>query len=86
MLLPLLWLVSSSLKLEQRVFQFPPQWIPDPIRWINYYDALTFKPFHLYLKNTLLIAALNQVAILLLPPFVLMAGPAFWSSFAHCVS
>ncbi len=69
MLLPLLWLVSSSLKLEQRVFQFPPQWLPDPIRWINYYDALTFKPFHLYLKNTLLIAALNQVAILLAASF-----------------
>lgn len=69
MLLPFLWLVSSSLKLEQRVFQYPPQWIPDPIRWINYYDALTVKPFHIYLKNTMFIAALNQVAILLTASF-----------------
>ncbi len=69
MIMPFVWLVSSSLKLEQRVFQFPPQWIPDPIRWINYYDALTAKPFHIYLKNTLFIAALNQVAILLAASF-----------------
>ncbi|MBI1881161.1 MAG: carbohydrate ABC transporter permease [Chloroflexi bacterium] len=69
MLMPFIWLVSSSLKLEQRVFQFPPQWIPDPIRWMNFYDALTAKPFHIYLKNTMLIAALNQVAILLAASF-----------------
>ncbi len=69
MLLPFLWLVSSSLKLEQRVFQYPPQWIPDPIRWINYYEALTVKPFHIYLKNTMFIAVLNQVAILLTASF-----------------
>jgi len=69
MLMPFVWLASSSLKLEQRVFQFPPQWIPDPIRWMNYYDALTAKPFHIYLKNTMLIAALNQVAILLAASF-----------------
>jgi ABC-type glycerol-3-phosphate transport system permease component len=69
MLMPFVWLVSSSLKLEQQVFQFPPQWIPDPIRWMNYYDALTAKPFHIYFKNTMLIAALNQIAILLTASF-----------------
>lgn len=69
MLLPFIWLLSSSLKLEQRVFQFPPQWIPDPIQWINYYDALIAKPFHIYLKNTLFIAVLNQIAILLAASF-----------------
>lgn len=69
MILPFLWLVSSSLKLEQRVFQYPPQWIPDPVRWINYYEALTVKPFHIYLKNTLFIAVLNQIAILLTASF-----------------
>jgi ABC-type glycerol-3-phosphate transport system permease component len=69
MLMPFVWLVSSSLKLEQRVFQFPPQWIPDPIRWMNYYDALTYKPFHIYFKNTMFIAALNQIAILLTASF-----------------
>ncbi len=64
MALPFFWLVSSSLKLEQRVFQFPPQWIPDPVRFENYVEALTYKPFHLYVKNTLIIVLLNEIAIL----------------------
>lgn len=69
MILPFLWLVSSSLKLEQRVFQYPPQLIPDPVRWINYYDALTVKPFHIYLINTMIIAVFNQIAILITASF-----------------
>jgi multiple sugar transport system permease protein len=70
MVLPFVWLVSSSLKLEQRVFQFPPQWIPNPIQVINYYEALTLKPFlNIYLKNTMIIALLNQVAILVSASF-----------------
>jgi multiple sugar transport system permease protein len=64
MLLPFLWLISSSLKLEQRVFLFPPQWIPDPIRWVNYLEALTYKPFFLYLRNTMIIVILNEIAII----------------------
>jgi len=64
MALPFLWLVSSSLKLEHRVFQFPPQLIPKPIRFRNYVDALTYKPFPIYLKNTFIIVMLNEVAIL----------------------
>ncbi|MBN1220027.1 MAG: carbohydrate ABC transporter permease [Anaerolineae bacterium] len=69
MVLPFVWLVSSSLKLEQRVFQFPPEWIPNPIQLVNYYEALTLKPFHIYLKNTMTIAILNQIAILLSASF-----------------
>jgi ABC-type glycerol-3-phosphate transport system permease component len=89
MLMPFLWLVSSSLKLEQRVFEFPPSWLPDPVRWANYYDALTYKPFHLYFKNTLLIAVLNQIAILLTASFcaygfarIEFPGRDFWFAVA----
>jgi multiple sugar transport system permease protein len=64
MLLPFLWMVSSSLKLETQVFTIPPQLIPNPVRLQNYVDALIYKPFHLYLKNTLIIVALNEIAIL----------------------
>jgi multiple sugar transport system permease protein len=64
MMMPFLWMVSSSLKVETQVFIFPPQIIPNPIRFENYVQALVYKPFHLYLKNTLVIVALNEVAIL----------------------
>ncbi len=64
MALPFVWLVSSSLKLENDIFVFPPEWIPNPVRFQNYVDALTYKPFGRYIANTLLIVVLNEIAIL----------------------
>jgi len=69
MLLPLLWMVSSSLKLEQRVFEFPPQLIPNPVRFQNYVEALTYKPFHIYIRNTLFLVVMNEIAVLLSASF-----------------
>lgn len=84
---PLVWMVSSSLKLEQRVFAFPPQLIPNPIRWANYVDAMTYKPFHIYLKNTLFVVLLREVAVLLTSSFcaygfarIRFRGRDFWFS------
>jgi multiple sugar transport system permease protein len=69
MIAPFLFLISSSLKVETQVFQFPIQWIPNPVRWLNYVESLTDKPFHIYFKNTMIIALLNQIAILLAASF-----------------
>ena|SRR5689334_16052513 len=63
MLLPFAWLASSSLKTQNDVFQYPPQWIPNPPQFQNYVDALTYKPFGTYLKNTLIITVLNVIAV-----------------------
>ncbi len=63
MLLPFVWLVSSSLKEENQIFQFPPVWIPNPVRWQNYTEALTYKPFNVYFLNTMIIVTLNMIAI-----------------------
>lgn len=63
MALPFLWLLSSSLKPEQEIFLFPPKWIPNPVRFQNYVDALTYKPFGTYILNTLWIVLLNEIAI-----------------------
>lgn len=40
---PLVWLVSSSLKDQGRIFILPPEWIPDPVRWRNY--RIVFEEF-----------------------------------------
>jgi ABC-type glycerol-3-phosphate transport system permease component len=64
MFAPFAFLISSSLKTEIQVFQFPIQWIPNPVRWQNYADALTQKPFTLYFGNTMIIVIFNQIAIL----------------------
>lgn len=63
MLMPFVWLVTSSLKTQVNIFQYPPQFIPNPIMWENYPNALTAKPFGIYLKNSLTIVALNVLAV-----------------------
>lgn len=55
MLAPLAWMVSTSLKETGSEFEFPPRWIPDPIVWRNYPEALTALPFHLFFRNTMLV-------------------------------
>jgi len=87
MSLPFVWLVSSSFKLEEKIFIFPPEWIPDPFRPQNYVEALLYKPFGLYFFNTMRIVTLNLIAILLSASFcgygfarIRFPGRDFWFS------
>ena len=64
MMVPFAWLVTSSLKSELAIFSYPPQWIPRPALWQNYVEAWQTKPFDLYLWNSVVILALNLVAII----------------------
>ncbi len=54
-LFPLYWLVRSSLMDMASIFVMPPIWIPEPVMWENYYDAMTSVPFLTFFKNTLII-------------------------------
>jgi multiple sugar transport system permease protein len=65
MTLPFLWMVSTSLKVESQIWLFPPQWIPNPVRWQNYSEALTILPFGRYALNTMLITVLTTTGVLL---------------------
>lgn len=64
-LVPLLWMLSSSLKPTWQIFETPPRWLPDPPRWENYSEALTTLPFGRYLRNTTVITLLTIVGHLL---------------------
>jgi multiple sugar transport system permease protein len=57
-LLPLFWMVSSSFKPDYQVLESPPRWLPHPIVWSNYPEALTYVPFGRYALNTLFIAGM----------------------------
>src|SRR6266540_40926 len=59
MFAPFAFLISSSLKVETQVFLFPIEWIPNPVRWLNYSESLTQKPFHLYFQNTMIMVIFN---------------------------
>ncbi len=58
LMIPFLWMVSTSLKELKDVWKSPPVWIPGEPVWRNYIDAFTILPFYIYLKNTLTITLL----------------------------
>lgn len=56
MVLPLLWMVSTSLKPAQAVFTAIPQWIPKPVEWSNYAQIWQVVPFLRFFINSVLVA------------------------------
>jgi multiple sugar transport system permease protein len=58
-ILPLVWLVSTSLKPDTQVFRYPPEWIPRPIQLANYADAWDYANFTVYMRNTVYITVLS---------------------------
>ena len=58
-ILPLFWQISTSLKVSEQLFVFPPIWIPDPIAWENYPRAMTMVPFGIYFVNSTIVTSLS---------------------------
>ncbi len=52
MLVPFVWMISASLKLNKDVFAFPIEWIPSNPRWRNYVDIWTKIPLLTFIKNS----------------------------------
>lgn len=64
MMVPLFWLVSSSLKLPHEIFVTPPRFIPAEMHWENYREVLFEQPFLRFFRNTMIVtlpAVLGQV-------------------------
>lgn len=70
-LIPILWMVSTSFKLEAETFTIPPQWIPDHPTLESYRRLWTEYPFLTYFKNSILISA---GAVILSVLFSCLAG------------
>lgn len=65
-LLPLLWMLSTSLKPVSETMRQPPVWIPEHPQWHNYWDAFSYNsktlgylPFLLYARNTVVLCVLT---------------------------
>jgi multiple sugar transport system permease protein len=63
--LPLLWMITTSLKEQGQVFQVPPVWIPNPVRWDNYAEATRRAPLWVWLNNTATITVLATAGTVL---------------------
>ncbi len=53
MLLPFLWMISASLKMDKDVFRYPIEWVPAIPQWSNYIAIWTRIPFLTFFANTL---------------------------------
>lgn len=74
MIVPFLWMLSTSLKDQQQLFAWPPNWIPNPFVWSNYVEILDRINFSLYGWNTTKITLAVTLGRLILAS---MAGYAF---------
>lgn len=66
-LVPFYWMVNTALKTPQQVFNLPPAWLPNPVRWANFLDSMvtTYEsspPVYRYALNTILITVNGVLA------------------------
>lgn len=55
-LIPFVWMLSSSLKLDREVFAYPMKWLPEVFHWENYVKIWEKVPMVTFFKNTAFIA------------------------------
>lgn len=65
MVLPFVWMISTSLKKMGEVFIYPPVWIPASLQWQNYQEVMRRFPFVHWTFNSTYIAILATLGQLL---------------------
>lgn len=74
MLVPFIWMISTSLKADSEVFTFPPTWLPEVFQWSNYEKAFNAANFGRIFFNSTYVAIVTTILGLILNS---MAGYAF---------
>ena len=65
LILPFLWILSTSLKGNESIFVIPPKWIPEQFHWENYANVFEKMPFLTYLRNSVFISSMTIIGTLL---------------------
>jgi multiple sugar transport system permease protein len=68
-MIPIVWLVLGSLKLNAEFRAYPITILPRTPIWDNYYDALTVVPFFVYAGRSLLLASLYTILVVISSAF-----------------
>jgi ABC-type glycerol-3-phosphate transport system permease component len=63
-LVPFLWMLSTSLKVREQLYAFPPEWIPAPISLESYRVLFDPLPFDIFFLNSLKVAMLSLIGTL----------------------
>lgn len=69
-MIPLLWMLSTSLKARAEIMAFPPQWIPAHLHLENYAMAFAKYPLARFMLNTSILVVLNIIGQLIAVPIV----------------
>lgn len=64
-MLPYIWMISTSLKGPSEVYSYPPNWIPREWRFENYIDAWHAAPFGRYFFNSVVVATAVMIGQLI---------------------
>ncbi|HAQ0507684.1 TPA: carbohydrate ABC transporter permease [Enterococcus faecium] len=70
LIIPLLWMVFTSLKPMEEIVRYPPTFFPEKIVWENYLDTVAAFPFWRYARNTLFITVLVVIGNVLSNSFI----------------
>jgi ABC-type glycerol-3-phosphate transport system permease component len=73
--LPFLWMVTTSLKTPQEIAIYPPQLLPEKLRWENFSTAWSVAPFDIFYFNSIftgVTSTLLQVTFALLMAYALI--------------
>ena len=71
-LVPLYWMIRSSLMNTVEVFMMPPRWIPSKFMWENYQEVFDTLPFGKYFLNSFIVTGGCVVGTMLPVPSVHM--------------
>ena len=74
MVVPFLWMVSTSLKPKAEIELYPPTWIPRDPTVSNYVEAFGVAPFHVFFYNSTVVGVAVTVSVLF---FCSLAGYVF---------
>jgi multiple sugar transport system permease protein len=77
MVLPFVYLLSTSFKRQAYVLSIPPQFIPHPATVSNYHDAWTTDNFSRYFLNSVIVAVATTACSLLLSSMMAYAFARF---------
>ena len=61
MLVPFLWMISTSLKNLAEAQIYPPRWIPDTPLWSNYREIMVQVPFAAFVYNSFKVSILGSI-------------------------
>lgn len=73
MILPFLWMLSASLKLDKDVFSYPIEWIPSVPQWSNYKEIWIRIPYFTFIINTFKLTLIITILQILTSSFAAYA-------------